>query len=190
MSGRRIVDGLFKVAEAFLALCMLSMVVMVFGNVVLRYVFNSGITISEEMSRYVFVWLVFVGAVVAMRDQAHLGIDTVVALMPRLGKKICLAASELLMLVCCIIFFCGTWLQHDVNATNIAPVTGLNMIWVYGMGYVTSIGIGLLIVHKLWRLASGRITDEELVVIRDSEEDAVVQAVHGRVGEGDGGERK
>ena len=96
--------------------------------------------------------------------------------MPRLGKKICLAISDVLMLFCCGLFFWGTWAQHEVNATNVAPVTGLNMIWVYGMGYVTSIGIGALIVHKLWRLATGRLTDEELVEIRESEEDAIVQA--------------
>ena len=59
---------------------------------------------------------------------------------------------------------------------GLAPVTGLNMIWVYGIGYVTSVGIGLLILHKLWRLASGRITDAELVEIRESEEDAIVHA--------------
>ncbi|NDY93911.1 TRAP transporter small permease, partial [Ideonella livida] len=35
------------------------MVVLVFGNVVLRYAFNSGITVSEELSRWAFVWLTF-----------------------------------------------------------------------------------------------------------------------------------
>lgn len=177
MSGKQIVDGLFKGIEALLALCLLSMVIMVGGNVVLRYGFNSGITISEEMSRFVFVWLTFIGAIVAMHEGAHLGVDTLVTRLPRLGKKICLAISELLMLGCCGIFFWGTWQQHEVNATNVAPVTGLNMIWVYGMGYVTSIGIGLLILHKLWRLFTGRITDEELIQIRESEEeDAILQA--------------
>ena len=49
---------------------------MVFGNVVLRYAFNSGIAVSEELSRFFFVWLTFIGAIVAMRDGAHLGMDT------------------------------------------------------------------------------------------------------------------
>lgn len=176
MLGKQIVAGSFKVIEVILALCLLSMVIMVFGNVVLRYGFNSGITISEEMSRFVFVWLTFIGAIVAMREGAHLGVDTLISRLSRTGKKVCLAVSEVLMLVCCVLFFWGTWLQHEVNATNVAPVTGLNMIWVYGIGYVTSTGIGLLIVHKLWRLATGRITDAELVEIRDSEEEAIVHA--------------
>ena len=173
---KQIVDGGIKATEALMALCLLSMVIMVFGNVVLRYGFNSGITFSEEMSRFVFMWLTFIGAIVAMREGSHLGVDTLVSRLSRTGKKICLVISEMLMLGCCGVFFWGTWLQHDINATNIAPVTGLNMIWIYGLGYVTSIGIGLVILHKLWRLATGQITDEELVQIKESEEEAIVQA--------------
>ncbi len=179
MLGKRIAEGSFKAIEGVLALCLLAMVIMVFGNVVLRYGFNSGITISEEMSRFVFVWLTFIGAIVAMREGAHLGVDTLVSRLSHTGKKICLVISELLMLGCCVLFFWGTWLQHEVNATNVAPVTGMNMIWVYGIGYVTSVGIGLLIVHKLWRLATGRITEAELVEIRDSEEEAIAHAIGG-----------
>jgi TRAP-type C4-dicarboxylate transport system permease small subunit len=66
--------------------------------------------------------------------------------------------------------FWGTWRQHEVNATTMAPVTGISMIWVFGMGYVTSVLIAVHAVHKLWRIATGRIADEELVEIRESEE--------------------
>ena len=54
------------------------MVVLVFGNVVLRYGFNSGITVSEELSRWLFVWLTFLGAIVALREHGHLGTDMLV----------------------------------------------------------------------------------------------------------------
>ena len=65
------------------------MVIMVFGNVVLRYLFNSGITMSEELSRLLFLWLIFVGSVVAMKEHAHLGVDTLVSRLPRGGKVFC-----------------------------------------------------------------------------------------------------
>jgi len=55
------------------------MVVLVFTNVVMRYAFNSGITISEELSRWLFVWMTFMGAIVALRERAHLGTDTLVS---------------------------------------------------------------------------------------------------------------
>ena len=46
-----------KLLELLLVLLLAAMVVMVFGNVVLRYAFNSGITVSEELSRWAFVWM-------------------------------------------------------------------------------------------------------------------------------------
>ena len=160
-----------RVLEAFLALCLLSMVIMVFGNVVLRYGFDSGIVMSEELSRFAFIWLVFVGSVVAMQEGAHLGVDSFVKLLPRGGKIVCLVASELLILACCAMFFWGTWRQHEVNLTTTAQVTGLSMIWVFGMGYFTSLGIAWVTVRKLWRLATGQLRDDELIGVHESEEE-------------------
>jgi TRAP-type transport system small permease protein len=165
-----VIDRLFKAAEFLLAGLLLGMVVMVFGNVVLRYVFNSGIDVSEELSRYFFVWLTFVGAIVAMRDGSHLGMDTFVSRLGRRGKVACLAVCQGLILLCCAMLVWGTWRQHEVNATTMAPVTGISMIWVFGMGYVTGVAIALQALHKLWRIATGRIGDDELIEIAESEE--------------------
>jgi TRAP-type C4-dicarboxylate transport system permease small subunit len=163
-------DWLFKAIEAVLAALLLGMVLMVFGNVVLRYAFNSGIVVSEELTRFFFVWLTFIGAIVAMRDGTHLGMDNVVTKLSRRGKLICLTVCQGLILMCCAMLFWGTWRQHEVNATNMAPVTGLSMIWIFGMGYVTSMAIAVHAVHKLWRIVTGRITDDELIAISESED--------------------
>jgi TRAP-type C4-dicarboxylate transport system permease small subunit len=165
-----LLDQVFKAVEAVLAALLLGMVLMVFGNVVLRYAFNSGILVSEELSRFFFVWLTFIGAIVAMRDGTHLGMDNVVGKLSRRGKLVCLTLCQGLILLCCGMLFGGTWNQHDINATNMSPVTGLSMIWVFGVGYLTSAAIAVHALHKLWRIASGRITDHELIEIRESED--------------------
>lgn len=167
---QRALDGLFKGIEALLAALLLGMVLMVFGNVVLRYVFNSGLVMSEELSRFFFVWLTFIGAIVAMRDGTHLGMDNVVSKLSRRGKIVCLTLCQGLILLCCAMLFWGTWRQHEVNATNMAPVTGMSMIWVFGVGYLTSAAIAVHALHKLWRIASGQITEDELIEISDSED--------------------
>ncbi len=59
--------------EVLIAAALAVMVVLVFGNVVLRYGFNSGITVSEEVSRWLFIWITFLGAVVALQEHGHLG---------------------------------------------------------------------------------------------------------------------
>jgi len=169
----RAVDALFRLVNGLLAGLLAAMVVMVFGNVVLRYFFNSGIVVSEELARFCFVWLTFIGAVVAARDRTHLGMDNVVSRLPRRGKLICLAASQLLILLCCVLLVDGTWRQHSINATTAAPVTGLPMSWIFGLGYVVGGGIGLIALHDLWRIARGEMRDDELVQVRETEEEPV-----------------
>ena len=73
---KKINDLFFRLAEFVLVIMLSLMIIMVFGNVVLRYGFNSGLISSEELSRFLFIWVTFLGAIVAMRDNAHLGLDT------------------------------------------------------------------------------------------------------------------
>jgi TRAP-type transport system small permease protein len=164
------VDLFFKLLELLVVAALVAMVVMVFGNVVLRYAFNSGILVSEELSRYCFIWLTYIGAMIAMRDREHLGVDTLVRRLPRLGKKFCLFVSEALMLGVNVLFFIGTWKMHDLQVTNVSPVVGISMIWVYGIGYVVAVVMALFNVAVLYRLFTGQLTDEELVQVVESED--------------------
>lgn len=164
-----VVRYFFKLLELLVVLLMVAMVVMVFGNVFLRYAFNSGITISDEMARYCFIWLTYIGAMVAMREGGHLGVDTLVKHLPRAGKKVCLFLSECLMLFCNGLFLLGTWKMHELQVTNVSPVAGLSMIWVFGIGYVVSLVMGTMNVRVLYRLLSGRITEAELIQVVEAE---------------------
>jgi len=169
---KKLSDLFFRLTEMLLVTMLCIMVVMVFGNVVLRYGFNSGIISSEELSRYLFIWITFLGAIVAMRENAHLGLDTIVRLLPNAGKKACYAVSNLLMLGCCCLMFYGTFKLHRINATTLSPVTETPMSWVYGVGYVASLAMGLMIFAKLVRLARGDITEADLIQVQDSEDAA------------------
>ena len=159
----------FKLLELLVVIFMIAMVVMVFGNVVLRYGFNSGISISDEMSRYCFIWLTYVGAMVAMREGGHLGVDSLVKHLGTRGKKVCLFLSESLMLLCNGLFFLGTYKMHELQVTNISPVVGISMIWVYGIGYVVGIVMGIINLRVLYRLLSGTITEDELLQVVETE---------------------
>jgi TRAP-type C4-dicarboxylate transport system permease small subunit len=60
--------------------------------------------------------------------------------------------------------------MHELQRTNVSPVVGISMIWVYGIGYVVSVVMGIINLNKLWRLATGRVSDEELVQVMESED--------------------
>jgi TRAP-type transport system small permease protein len=166
---QKLIDGFFKLLEFLVVMCLLAMVIMVFGNVVMRYAFNSGIQVSEEMSRYCFIWLTYLGAMVAMREGGHLGVDSLVKALPLAGKKVCFFLSESLMLFCNALFLLGTYKMHDLQVTNVSVVVGMPMIWVYGIGYIVAVVMGIINVHKLYLLLTGQLREDQLIQIVEAE---------------------
>jgi TRAP-type transport system small permease protein len=166
---KKIVDLFFKLLELGVVLCLLAMVIMVFGNVVMRYAFNSGILISEEMSRYAFIWLTYLGAMVAMREGGHLGVDTLFKHLPLTGKKVSVFLSESLMLFMNGMFFWGTFKMHELQVTNVSPVAGISMIWIYGLGYVVAVVMGIFNLHKLFLLLTGQLSEEQMLTVVETE---------------------
>jgi TRAP-type C4-dicarboxylate transport system permease small subunit len=165
----RIIDGYCRLLDALIAAALAFMVVLVFGNVVLRYGFNSGITVSEEVSRWLFVWLTFLGAVVALKEHGHLGSDMLVSRLPRTGKRICLVLGQLLMLYVTWLIFKGSLDQTRINWDATAPVTGLPLAIVYASGVVFAVSAAVLLVRDTWRAVSGRASDAELVMVKEEE---------------------
>jgi len=168
----RAIDALCRLIEIVIAALLAAMVIMVFGNVVLRYAFNSGIVVSEELSRWLFLWMTFLGAVVALNQHAHLGSDFLISRLSLIGRKICLAIGHLLMLWATWLIFSGSLAQTQINLKVEAPVTGASMAFVYGTGVVFAVCAAALLARDLWRIVTGRLSGDELVMIRSTEEKA------------------
>ncbi|RYX93496.1 MAG: TRAP transporter small permease [Comamonadaceae bacterium] len=166
----RVIDSVCRFLEFLIAAGLAVMVVLVFGNVVLRYGFNSGITVSEEVSRWLFIWGTFLGALVALREHGHLGVDLVVAKLPPWGKKICLVVGHLVMLGIVGLLLKGSIDQTKINWDVTAPTTGWSMAVVYMAGVVFSVLAIPLLLADLWKIVSGQLSDDELVMIQESEE--------------------
>jgi TRAP-type C4-dicarboxylate transport system permease small subunit len=158
----RVVAGMTRLLEWALIGLLAGMAGMVLLNVVLRYGFNSGIAFSEEMSRYFFVWLTCIGAVLTFGEHGHIGVETLVRRFGRSGRLACMAISNIIVLFCAGVFFWGTWLQHDINASMTAAVVEMSMIWVFGVGYFSALGTGLIAAIRIWRILTGRTSDAEI----------------------------
>ena len=159
-----------KLLELLLVALLAVMVVMVFGNVVLRYGFNSGITVSEELSRWAFVWMIFLGAIVAIKENGHLGTDMLVSQLSLTGKKVCLVIAETGMLYCTWLIFSGSLVQTRISLDVEAPVTGWSMAWLPLAGLVFAVSAALFHLQKLSRLFTGRLSEDELVTVQESED--------------------
>jgi TRAP-type transport system small permease protein len=167
---KKFIDSYCKLLEVTMAVFLGLMVLMVFGNVVLRYGFNSGIAISEELSRWLFVWVTFMGAVVALKDRGHLGTDMLTSRLGMRGKKICLGLSYSLMLSLCAVVFKGAWEQVKINFSSTSAAMEVSMAFFFAAGIVFSVLGALVIVYELWRLVSGQMQADELIATRESED--------------------
>lgn len=166
----RFIGGYCRVLCGLMVLSLALMVLLVFINVVMRYAFNSGITESEELSRWLFVWMTFMGAIVALRERAHLGTDTLVARLSVRGKKVCLGLGHLAMLYICWLMFKGSWDQALINLGATSAVMEASMAIFYSSGVVCAVLGGLILAHDFVRLITGRLSEAQLVGIRESED--------------------
>ena len=167
---KRLLDIYCRALEIVIAVLLAIMVILVFGNVVMRYGFNSGITVSEEVSRWMFVWLTFLGAVIALKEHGHLGSDMLVSKLPPAGRKACLVLGHLLMLYITWLMFSGSLQQARINLDVRAPVTGAPLAIIYAAGIVFAVSAAVILLRDLWLALSGRLSDAELVMIKESEE--------------------
>lgn len=170
MPVNRLIDTFGRLLEWMLVLLMVGMVVLVFGNVVMRYGMNSGITISEEISRWFFVWMTFLGAAIGLKEHAHLGTDMLVSRLGARGKRACLLVAQLLMLVITVLILQGSWAQAKLSVDVEAPVSGWSMAWLSGVGVVFAVLTLPLLLRELWRTVSGQLRAEDLVMVKESED--------------------
>jgi len=114
------------VTQALLALCLGVMAVSVFVNVVLRYGFGSGVAGSEELSRLLFVWMVFIGATAAYPAGEHMAFTSLVAMLQKKPQALAVmtAVIRLLVLLACVMLGRGAWQQVVVGLDSYSVVMG------------------------------------------------------------------
>lgn len=160
---KKMVGWYFKVLELLMVLSLAAMSVMVFGNVVLRHFFNSGVNTAEELSRFMFIWLTFLGAIVAMRESGHLGVDMLIRKLSGVPRFLAVLLGQLLVLLCCSVLLWGLWQQRQLHMANTGLVTGIPMIVVYCAAYLCAVSIGVLSLRNVLGLLSGKLVVDDLI---------------------------
>lgn len=129
---------------------MVLMSVATLANVTARYGFNSPIPWAEEFSRYAFIWLVFIGAVVCSKHKRHICIDAIVVFLPRRIQLVfrCLADAAVLALMIILLYY-GTILAR--SATHLTSTLKMPTYFVYMVAPVAALLILLHSVRDVWR---------------------------------------
>jgi gluconokinase len=117
-----------RVVENLMAACLAVMALSVFVNVVLRYGFGTGVAASEELSRLLFVWMVFIGATAAYPLGEHMAFTSLLLLLrdkPRVLAGMA-ALIRLLVIAGCLLVAWGAWQQVVVGLDSHSVVLRYN----------------------------------------------------------------
>ncbi|MDE1464483.1 TRAP transporter small permease [Spartinivicinus poritis] len=107
---KKIFQWLNKLEVAILCLLLVSMTLLVFIEVVMRFGFNQGLIWAEEATLYLGAWLVLFGASYGVKTGAHIGVDAFVKTLPSLYQRSVALLTIVLCLVYCGLFIYGGWI--------------------------------------------------------------------------------
>ncbi|TAG25773.1 MAG: TRAP transporter small permease subunit [Burkholderiales bacterium] len=147
-----------KICNAFMASCLGVMAVAVFINVVLRYGFGNGIAASEELSRLLFVWMVFIGATAAYPAGEHMAFTSLVALLRSkpVAMQCMTTLIRLLVILGCSLVAWGAWQQVQVGMGGRSVVMGYSSALLPLPAFLCTASIALM---ALWELIQRKPLD-------------------------------
>lgn len=123
---------------------MASMALLVIANVLARYVFNHSFVWAEELSRYMMIWVGFLGAGLVLRVGAHIAVDVFQDLLPRRAAQ---AVRVLVLAVLAVSLVSMLWLGVQYVQFAWGQETPV-LNWNFGLVYLAiPIGAALMLVH-------------------------------------------
>lgn len=142
---------LTRLSQTAMAICLGLMALSVFVNVVLRYGFGSGIAASEELSRLLFVWMVFIGATAAYPAGEHMAFTSLLALLHKrpLLLQALTVLIRMLVLTACILLGWGAWQQVVVGLDSHSVVLRYPTALLPLPALLCAAGIGLMALREL-----------------------------------------
>jgi len=142
-----------------------------------RYALNNAIAWSEEASKYLMVWLTFLGAPIALRQAAHINIDLLVKLFPPRGRQAFYLAINIIIIITMGILVWKGWEFAELGARQVASSFSLPMVWMYvavpiGSALTCLVAIELALKSLLGIADPAKGIDENTSVPMDDADDA------------------
>lgn len=154
-----ILDLVDKTINWLSIVAMSFMLFLTFANVIGRYVFSHSIIFSEEVSRILFVWVVFLGAAIIIKDNGHVSVDLLSSKLKgkASGKVLDIIIGIAGFLFIGIVFAGGLVLAGTMNMYSSATL-GIPMGYVY---WAIPIGSSIMFIHHSLNFIKIFVPDEE-----------------------------
>lgn len=145
-------NGLQRLIEVAVFLLFVAMVVLVFAQVYTRFLTNNSLTWSEELSRFLMVWMVFLGSALTFHKGGHITVDNLVKTLPSRVKPIVEMAACLLMLLFLLVLVWGATTVLPTTALQKSPANNIVMAYVYAAIPLSAVLMGIDVIRTMVRI--------------------------------------
>lgn len=151
---RFVLGHAYRNFEQYFCAFLMTLVVFCLGaQVFFRFVLNASLTWSEELSRFAFIWLVYMGAVLGARERIHIRVTAFHRLVPLAARGWLIPVADLLWVAINLIFAWQGALQvgHLMQFSYISPALQWNMAIIYSVVPVGFLLMSFRILEGHWR---------------------------------------
>lgn len=172
----KLLDKVFKGVDIFTGILTGAMVLFVFLNVVLRMVFNSGLTWSEELARYLFVAVTYIGAISAMRANAHMTVDMLISKVKPPLQMLFYLVSQGLIAVLMLILVHGSYKMVLQNTAARTAALGIPYALLYSLGILTGVAICVLAIANIGYAVTHPSEISKIVTVSTEDDEILAEA--------------
>jgi TRAP-type C4-dicarboxylate transport system permease small subunit len=143
--------ALLTLAKASVIAISVVMVLVTLAQVVFRYLIAAPLPWSEELARYCFVWIVFLGGAIGLSRGIHLGVDLFVNMLPAPVRRGLDILTSALIAAFAVTVIYASFPVINMNMFQRSPALGVQMSWIYIAIPVSMVLIFLICVERIIR---------------------------------------
>lgn len=136
-----------KIFEGSMIIFLSLMVILVFINAIMRYVFKTSIPVSEEYARFFFMWTVFLGVIAAFKDKSHVSVTIITDKLKGKSKKIVYILAQSITLITLVLLIVGGFMYTKSASTYKSVATSVNYGLVVSGFLVMVVGTTIVIIN-------------------------------------------
>ena len=174
---RRVVDGLNVAVRWILAALMLVMTVLIGWQVIARFIVGESLSFSEEVSRFVMVWLVLLGAAYAAKNGRLMKVDIVEHLLSGKAKSTVIMVAGVLSIVFYLVLVVFGFFIVSAVSYQMTPATEVSMSIPMAALPVGGILLVINTIHQMFGVALGVEEESEVEeLVAEAEAEAQIDA--------------
>ncbi len=153
----KVIEYSIKSINFVTGIIMILLTLVVFIEVLSRYLFKLPLAYSGELTSLLFPWMIFLAAIAVTKDEGHLSINYFRNLMPKLGQKIALIITKLIMIYFSVFMAISSYQLSEVVANQVMPMLRISRMWLYISATIAFVGVTIILIYQLVLIATNKM---------------------------------